>query len=72
MKWDSQSICLESWAGVDFIDDYDAFPEPVRKRLAASPFNICAACVGLRGGDYFATIEAMEQEIREREATQNE
>ena len=57
---------------------YDRFPGAVRQRLAASPFNICPACMDgearnearLRGekepsiATYFATIAQIERKLR--------
>jgi hypothetical protein len=58
---------------------YDQFPAAVRQRLAASPFNICAACadeeawnVARQRGEkkkpsttaYFAAIAQIERKLR--------
>ena len=44
---------------------YDHMPEPIRKRLMDSPFNICAACVDLLANshDYIKAINKLEADI---------
>jgi hypothetical protein len=54
-----QVKCLTADAGHVWIHCYDWLPRAVRQRLAASPFNICAACLD---------IEVKEQAQRRREA----
>ena len=72
-----QVRCLTADAGHVWIHAYDKLPPPVRKRLAESPFNLCAACMdieahhvaaarGLRRPSlriYFDTIQAIEREL---------
>jgi hypothetical protein len=54
-----QVKCLTASEGHLWMRDYhDQFPKAVRQRLAASPFNICAACLD---------IEVREQAQRGRE-----
>jgi hypothetical protein len=40
-----QVKCLTADAGHVWMPDYDELPPVVRRRLANSPFNICAACM---------------------------
>ena len=72
-----QVRCLTADEGHVWIHAYDKLPPPVRKRLAESPFNLCAACMdieahniaadrGLRRPSlriYFDTIRAIEREL---------
>jgi hypothetical protein len=72
-----QVRCLTADAGHVWIHAYDKLPPLVRKRLAESPFNLCAACMdieahhvavdrGLRRPSlriYFDTIQAIEREL---------
>ena len=72
-----QVRCLTADEGHRWIHVYDGLPKPVRKRLAESPFNLCAACMdiearhvaatrGLRRPSlriYFDTIRAIEREL---------
>ena len=52
---------------------YDEFPKAVRKRLAVSPFNICAACLEIEVrartrrpsvDAYFAVIAQIERKLK--------
>ena len=54
-----QVKCLTADAGHVWIYCYDHIPRAVRQRLAASPFNICAACLD---------IEVKEQARQRRES----
>jgi len=40
-----QILCLIASDGWQFMPDYDALPAIVRRRLASSRYNLCAACV---------------------------
>jgi hypothetical protein len=42
-----QVKCLISDAGHIWMPSYDHLPSPVRRRLAESRFNICAACLDI-------------------------
>lgn len=47
---------------------YDKLPSKVRRRMAESPYNLCAACVMegmLDGLDGMEAIQRMEQLIKE-------
>jgi hypothetical protein len=55
---------------------YDRLPAAVRRRLAASAFNLCAACVDIEVreatprpalANYFTVIERIERELRRTE-----
>jgi hypothetical protein len=59
-----QSICLVQEDGRHHMYVYDALPPWVRRRLRASPYNLCASCV-CGGYDYMATIERMEAQVVE-------
>lgn len=65
-----QVKCLTADAGHVWMPSYDKLPPAVRRRLARSPFNICAAClqveVGRKAGveSYFAVIEGIEKKLR--------
>jgi hypothetical protein len=75
-----QVKCLTSDAGHIWMPSYDHLPSPVRRRLAESRFNICAACLDIdahtaaskRGqrkptvAIYFAVIEAIERELEQQ------
>ena len=67
-----QVKCLTADAGHVWMPSYDRLPPVVRRRLANSPFNICAACMDIefrRMGRkptvavYFAVIEAIEKKL---------
>ena len=54
-------------------DYYDEFPKAVRQRLAASPYNICPACLELEVrarvrrpsvDAYFAVIAQIERKLK--------
>jgi len=65
-----QTECLQQEDGHKFMRQwFDYFPPLVRKRLAASDFNICAACLGVHWGItradlLLAAIDEMEAELR--------
>jgi hypothetical protein len=68
-----QVYCLTSDEGHLWIHCYDALPKLVRQRLAASPFNICAACLDIAVRErarsptataYLATIAEIEKKLR--------
>lgn len=42
-----QGICLQSedGEGARYMRNFDEFPPAVRRRIAASPYNLCAACL---------------------------
>ena len=69
-----QVKCLTASAGWKWMPNFDRLPSVVRRRLAASRHNICAACMAIEAhakaqgrsatvADYFATIEAIEREL---------
>jgi hypothetical protein len=67
-----QVRCLTADEGHKWMHSYDALPSAVRHRLASSPFNICAACMGIEVSRmarkptlavYFAVIAAIEKEL---------
>lgn len=65
-----QGLCLMSSSGSEHMRDYDALPEPIRKRLQQSPFNLCPACVrwprtGIK--DQESMMTHMESMLREQE-----
>jgi len=67
-----QVKCLTADAGHVWMPSYDGLPPVVRRRLADSPFNICAACMvietrrmGPGVSAFFAAIEAIEKKLRE-------
>jgi hypothetical protein len=76
-----QVKCLTSDPGHIWMPSYDHLPSPVRRRLAESRFNICAACLDIdahtaaskRGqrkptvATYFAVIDAIERELEQNE-----
>lgn len=41
-----QFLCLvgQPGAGIEYMNEFDSYPESVRKRLRNSPINICLAC----------------------------
>jgi hypothetical protein len=73
----AQVRCLTSDEGHVWIHTYDKLPPPVRRRLAESAFNLCAACLDIeahavaqtRGLQrptlhvYFDVIRAIEREL---------
>jgi hypothetical protein len=68
-----QVACLTSDEGHVWIHYYDRLPSAVRKRLAASSFNICPACLDIevraqvRRPDvnaYFAVIAQIERKLK--------
>ena len=68
----AQVRCLTADAGHVWMHCHDALPAAVRRRLAASPFNLCAACVQIETerlgaptvAAYFHVIAAIERELR--------
>jgi hypothetical protein len=71
---DRQIKCLTASRGHIWMRDYyDKLPAAVRRRLARSKYNICAACMDIEahsiaGGtpsiaDYFDVIDAIEDEL---------
>jgi hypothetical protein len=76
-----QVKCLTADEGHVWMHSYDGLPPAVRRRLAESPFNICAACMGIEAhkatpkrkerkpsiATYFAVIERIEQQLQEQD-----
>jgi len=70
-----QVKCLTSDEGHVWMPNYDRLPPAVRRRLAESPFNLCAACVDIEAhraarskpslNTYFAVIRALEGKLRD-------
>jgi hypothetical protein len=73
-----QVKCLTAEAGHIYMPSYDDLPPAVRRRLAKSPFNLCAACLAIeahriaaRLGEklsvriYLAMIAAIERKLQE-------
>jgi hypothetical protein len=69
-----QVRCLTADEGHVWMHRYDCLPPAVRRRLAESRLNLCAACVDIEAkrtsrrrelsiGTYFAVIEAIEQKL---------
>ena len=68
-----QVKCLIASEGHLWMRSYfDRFPSAVRRRLANSPFNICAACMDIEAhrlaarptvATYFSVIAAIEQKL---------
>jgi hypothetical protein len=76
---ENQTKCLINTEGHIWMEDYfDTLPSAVRKRLVASPFNLCPACLVTkvlravrhnhpnytREKALFAAIEVMEAQVR--------
>jgi hypothetical protein len=68
-----QVKCLTADEGHVWMGSFDRLPPIVRRRLAQSPFNICAACMDIEAHRaaphptvevYFAVIEAIERRLR--------
>ena len=68
-----QVYCLTSDEEHLWMHAYDVLPKVVRQRLAASPFDVCAACleIAVRGrarnptvAAYFAMIAEIERKLR--------
>jgi hypothetical protein len=68
-----QVKCLTADEGHVWMPSYDVLPPAVRRRLAQSPFNICAACMNGEAHRaaskptvevYFAVIEQIEKALR--------
>ena len=74
---DLEVRCLTNDAGHVWIRYYDRLPPAVRRRLAESPFNICAACLEgeaqQRGegkpsvATYLATIRDVERKLKDHD-----
>jgi hypothetical protein len=71
-----QVKCLTADAGHIWMPTYDALPPVVRRRLANSPYNICAACMDIEAhrmgrkpslAAYFAAIETIEKQLKATE-----
>jgi hypothetical protein len=71
-----QVKCLTADEGHVWMPSYDRLPPAVRRRLAQSPFNICAACMAIEARRaaskptvevYFAVIEAIERRLQPKE-----
>jgi hypothetical protein len=76
---EKQVLCLTADAGHVWIHYYDRLPPPVRRRMAESPFNICAACMSIEANNvaaarglgrpsiriYFDVITAIERKLAE-------
>jgi hypothetical protein len=74
-----QVKCLTADAGHIWMPNYDRLPPAVRRRLADSPFNICAACMDIEAhrtirtgrkpslAAYFAAIETIETQLKAAE-----
>jgi hypothetical protein len=69
-----QVKCLTSDEGHVWMPNYDKLPPAVRRRLAESPFNVCAACMDIEAhriaqrpslNTYLAVIEAIEEKLRD-------
>ncbi len=66
-----QVKCLTADAGHVWMPNYDELPPVVRRRLANSPFNICAACMVIEArkmgpgvAAYFTAIDAIEKKLK--------
>ena len=57
--------CLENTRPGRWMHLFDALPPALRRRVAESPFNLCAACLQLFGGDEGA-VELLEEKVRRR------
>ena len=69
-----QVKCLTADEGHVWMPDFDTLPPAVRRRLAESPFNLCAACVDIEAhrvarrpnlNTYVTVIEAIEEKLRD-------
>lgn len=68
-----QVKCLTADEGHVWMRSFDRLPAVVRRRLAASDFNICPACMDIEAHaaasrptveTYFAVIETIERKLR--------
>ena len=71
-KQGDQIKCLTSFDGWEFMPDFDSLPPVVRRRLAESRHNICAACMEIEARKiarspttriFIEVIEATEREL---------